>query len=264
MKTIPPEGLRGQRLVEAAAGELRARFDLVRASVAKANGRDWADIVAWYADRVVVFDEGGRLKAYPYTIADDNTVQLGAPEEVVQQHVPVRVVESVDVGRVIEAAADKGEWLIRVIRAGESANGNVYPAAVLREAAPMFEGARVFVKSDDEHIKGSGKDVNKLIGGLTAPRFVEGASPEAGEIQATLRLIEPSRAHRPRPARYRPPCGSSSPRAPSPCASARRTAAGFPASSVSASTPTATRRRSRATASVFAKPRSSRQSIPWI
>lgn len=194
MKTIPPEGLRGLRLVEAAAGELRARFDLVRAAVAKANGRDWADIVAWYADRVVVCDEGGRLKAYPYTIADDNTVQLGAPEEVVQQHVPVRVVESVDVGRVIEAAADKGEWLIRVIRAGESANGNVYPAAVLREAAPMFEGARVFVKSDDEHIKGSGKDVNKLIGGLTAPRFVEGASPEVGEIQATLRLIEPEGA----------------------------------------------------------------------
>lgn len=194
MKIIPPEGLRGLRLVEAAAGELRARFDLVRAAVAKANGRDWADIVAWYADRVVVCDEGGRLKAYSYAIADDNTVQLGAPEEVVQQHVPVRVVESVDVGRVIEAAADKGEWLIRVIRAGESANGNVYPAAVLREAAPMFEGARVFVKSDDEHIKGSGKDVNKLIAGLTAPRFVEGASPEAGEIQAILRLIEPEGA----------------------------------------------------------------------
>ncbi len=191
---IPPEGLRGQRLAEAAAGELRARLDLVRGAVAKANGRDWAGIDAWYADHVVVRDGGGRLMAYPYTIADDNTVVLGASYEVIQQHMPVRVVESVDVGRVIEAAAATGEWLIRVIRAGESANGNIYPAAVLREAAPMFEGARVFVKSDDDHIKGAGKDVNKLIGGLTAPRFVEGATPEAGEIQATLRLIEPEGA----------------------------------------------------------------------
>lgn len=194
MKIIPPEGLRGERLAEAAAGELRARLDLVRGAVAKANGRDWVDIDAWYADRLVVRDNAGRLAAYPYTIGEDNVVQLGVPVEVVVQHAPVRVVESIDIGRVIEAATDKGEWLIRVIRAGESANGNIYPAAVLREAAPLFEGARVFVKSDDEHIKGAGKDVNKLIGGLTAPRFVEGATPEAGEIQATLRLIEPEGA----------------------------------------------------------------------
>lgn len=191
MIKIPPEGLRGQRLAEAAAGELRARLDLVRVAVAKANGRDWVDIEAWYADRLVVRDSTGRLAAYPYTIADDNTVQLGAPQEVVVQHAPVRMAESVDIGRLIEAAGATGEWLIRVIRAGDSANDNVYPAAVLREAAPMFEGVRVFVKSDDEHLKGAGKDVNKLIGGLTNPRFVEGATPGAGEIQATLRLIEP-------------------------------------------------------------------------
>lgn len=194
MIKIPPEGLRGQRLAEAAAGELRSRMELVRAAVGALMSQNWVDIDAWYADRVVIRAERGRLVAYPYTIADDNTVQLGAAEEVVVHHTPVRVVESVDVGRVIEAAAATGEWLIRVIRAGESANGNVYPAAVLREAAPMFEGARVFVKSDDEHIKGGGKDVNKLIGGLANPRFVEGATPADGEIQATLRLIEPEGA----------------------------------------------------------------------
>ena len=59
MKIIPPEGLRGERLAEAAAGELRARLDLVRGAVAKANGRDWVDIDAWYADRLVVRDNAG-------------------------------------------------------------------------------------------------------------------------------------------------------------------------------------------------------------
>jgi hypothetical protein len=189
---IPPEGLRGQRLVEAAAGELRARFDIVRAAVSATLGRDWVDIDAWYAERVVVRGERGRLVAYPYAIAEDNTVQLGAPEEVVVRHAAVRVVEAVDVGRLIEAAAGAtGEWIIRVICAGESSNGNVYPAEVLREAAPMFEGVRVFVKSDEEHLKDRGKDVRNLIGGLTAPRFIEASVGAPAQIQATLRLIEP-------------------------------------------------------------------------
>lgn len=194
MKIIPPEGLRGQRLVEAAAGELGARLELVRAAVMKLVGRDWLAVDAWYADRAVVRDTGGRLMAYPYTIAEDNTVQLGTPFEVVQQHAPVRMAEAVDVGRLIEAAGSSGEWLIRVICAGESENGNVYPEAVLREAAPMFEGVRVFVKSDEEHLKDRGKDVRNLIGGLTAPRFVEAAGGQPAQIQATLRLIEPDGA----------------------------------------------------------------------
>lgn len=194
MKIIPPEGLRGQRLVEAAAGELGARLELVRAAVMKLVGRDWLAVDAWYADRAVVRDTGGRLMAYPYTIAEDNTVQLGTPFEVVQQHAPVRMAEAVDVGRLIEAAGSSGEWLIRVICAGESENGNVYPAEVLREAAPMFEGVRVFVKSDEEHIKDRGKDVRNLIGGLTGPRFVEAADGQPAQIQATLRLIEPEGA----------------------------------------------------------------------
>jgi hypothetical protein len=83
-----------------------------------------------------------------------------------------------------------GRWLIRVICAGLSGNANFYSDAVLREAVPLFEGARVFAKSDAEHIKGDGKDVAKLIGGLTKPRFVEGAAPDSGEIQAELVLIE--------------------------------------------------------------------------
>ena len=81
------------------------------------------------------------------------------------------------------------KWLIRVIHAGKSGNNNFYPDSTLREAAPMFDGVRVFVKSDDQHIKGQGKSFNQLIGQLSSARFVEGNSKDNGEIQATLTLL---------------------------------------------------------------------------
>lgn len=84
-------------------------------------------------------------------------------------------------------------FLIRVIRAGESGNGNFYPDQVLREALPMFEGARVFAKSDDEHLAGKGKDVRNLIGRLVEAKFVAGqAGQDTGEVQAVLEMIEPT------------------------------------------------------------------------
>lgn len=96
---------------------------------------------------------------------------------------------------IVEAVggAGDGRWLIRVIRGGLSRNRRFYEDQALREAAPLFEGARVFEKSDDEHIKGSGKSVRNLIGGLSSPRFVPGtpAAPH-GEIVAELKLIDPA------------------------------------------------------------------------
>ncbi len=79
----------------------------------------------------------------------------------VLDHKPVTLREAVFLEAVGEA--DSGKWLIRVMRAGLSANGNLYPDAVLREAAPLFEGARVFEKSDAQHVKGEGKAFSQLI-----------------------------------------------------------------------------------------------------
>ncbi len=81
------------------------------------------------------------------------------------------------------------KYTIRVIRAGRSGNNNFYPDAVLREAVPLFDKARVFSKSDAEHIKGQGKSFAQLIGQLTEPRFIEGQGQDSGEIQATLTLL---------------------------------------------------------------------------
>lgn len=95
-----------------------------------------------------------------------------------------RFVEAIDGGK-------GGKWLIRVIRAGLSKNGNFYTDAALREAANLVNGVRVFEKSDEEHLKGAGKSVRNLIGGLSNAKFVEGTGADAGSIVAELRLIEP-------------------------------------------------------------------------
>ncbi|MDD5271086.1 MAG: hypothetical protein PHU14_00075 [Methylovulum sp.] len=89
----------------------------------------------------------------------------------------------------VEGQASGLKWLIRVIKAGKSGNNNFYPDAALREAAPLFAGVRVFVKSDAEHIAGQGKSFEQLIGQLSEPRFIEGKTPDTGEIQATLTLL---------------------------------------------------------------------------
>lgn len=79
---------------------------------------------------------------------------------------------------------------IRVISAGVSKNGNYYSPAALREAASLFDGVRVLVRSDEEHIQGKGKDFRNLIGRLANPRFIESTA----EIQADFELIEPNGA----------------------------------------------------------------------
>lgn len=79
---------------------------------------------------------------------------------------------------------------IRVISAGVSKNGNYYSPAALREAAPLFDGVRVLVRFDEDHIQGKGKDFRNLIGRLANPRFIESTA----EIQADFELIEPNGA----------------------------------------------------------------------
>jgi len=93
-------------------------------------------------------------------------------------------------------AVGEGEgkaFRVRIIKDGLSGNGVFYPPQVLREAAPLFEGARVFAKSDREHLQGAGKDIRHLIGKLTDVTFVEASSQagsQAGELQATLHVLQ--------------------------------------------------------------------------
>jgi len=200
---LPPLGIIGTDAVrEAFEGDLRQLQDLLQGSIQKVlelSGDDdwWPYVHGLFEDFVVVEMKDGKLMRYPYEI-DGTKVTLGNPIEVVKTFEPVSgnqpspmmeaTIEAAFIAR--EGDAEGSVYKIRVIRAGVSGNGNYYPDAVLREAAPMFNGVRVFVKSDEEHLAGKGKDVRNLIGALSDAAFVEGSSPDTGEIRATLTLIE--------------------------------------------------------------------------
>lgn len=198
---IPATGL---NLREAVATEFQDVARLVRNAlqpiVCPGEPNGYLDTEAMFADRVVVC-RNGRYFSYPYTINDQNQVTFGAPVEVVETFAPVGEAglkpATTDMpGTFVEAVggAESGKWLIRVIQAGTSLNGVFYSDALLREAVALFDSARVFIKSDDEHIKGDGKAVGNLIGRLTEAKFVAGKTADSGEIQALLSLIEPDGA----------------------------------------------------------------------
>ena len=97
-------------------------------------------------------------------------------------------------GIFVEASEGQGaggRWRIRVIQAGLSNNVNFYPDAALKAAVPLFEGVRVFVKSDQEHLRGEGKDFRNLIGRLVNVAFVASTEQDRGELHADLELLEP-------------------------------------------------------------------------
>lgn len=199
---IPKQGLTGDVLLREAVTEYRAVIDLLRGVLAQRfyptePGR-WVNLVAIYPDSVVIDTDKGHLYKFAYTISADNTVTLGEPLEVKTDYVALKEAQDSNTipdgdGVFLEAQGEtgSGKWLIRVIKAGLSGNGNYYPDAVLREAVPLFEGARVFEKSDEDHIAGRGKDVKNLIGRLVSPKFIEGKVTDAGEILATFEFIEP-------------------------------------------------------------------------
>lgn len=199
---IPKQGLTGSVLMREAITEFRAIIDLLQGAVRRrmypTEPNRWVQLEAVYADSLVVENGDGNLFRMSYTIASDNTVTLGDAIEVKEEFVPLKEAVAAlndlvgdDVFLEAQGDASTGKWLIRVIKSGLSGNKNYYPDVVLRESVPLFEGARVFEKSDDEHIAGKGKDVKNLIGRLVSPKFIEGKTTDTGEIVATFEFIEP-------------------------------------------------------------------------
>lgn len=190
MKPIPQAGIVGTVAMREAELDYRTIIDMVRAALGKklntVPGKElWIDVDAIYSDRVVI-EMDGRHFAYTYTINAQNQVELGDGQEVVETFVAVR--ESAPAG-FMEAVDESGTvWEVTIIRSGLSLNNAFYPDAVLRESAPLFDGARVFTKSDLEHIKGAGKDVRNIVGWISEPRFVEGVGADTGRLVGKLNL----------------------------------------------------------------------------
>lgn len=207
--TLPSAGIVGEvALREAAAGSyqdiIRRVEGAVRALFTQAGTTDVYVYLRglWPAEAVVSVSGKGaddRLLSYPYELQKDGTVTLGTPVPVVETFTPIDASMREAAGALLEAASGEdaavtGKFKVRVIRAGLSGNGNFYPDAVLREAVGLFEGARVFVKSDAEHLKGGGKDLRNLVGRISGAAFVEGKGADSGEVQAVLSLIDPADA----------------------------------------------------------------------
>lgn len=198
---IPKQGLTGDVLLREAVTEFREIIRLVRSSLAAklypTQQDAYVSIEAMYPDRVICC-ANDKTWQFPYTIDASNQVSLGDAVEVREEYVPIKeALANLNPAEAVFIEAQggaTGKWLIRVIKAGVSGNNNFYPDATLREAVPLFNGARVFVKSDAEHIKGDGKAFNQLAGGLSDAVFVEGKSPDSGEIHAVLTFIEPEGA----------------------------------------------------------------------
>jgi hypothetical protein len=114
---------------------------------------------------------------------------------VIEDYAPMR--EALGDSYFMEAKDAEGmAWDAVIIRAGLSKNGTYYSDAVLREAAPLFEGIRVFAKADAEHLRGEGKDPNKLAGWFSGTRFIEGTQPDAGYIGGRFNFAAGARALR--------------------------------------------------------------------
>ena len=190
--------------------DFRALIDMARQALTTqinsgrpSNDQVYVCIEAMYSDRVVV-EYGGKHWQYPYSIqvvAGNEQFVLGAAVQVVEQFVPVTdttVKEALQVvlggGAAVFREAEDGSIEVTIARTGASLNGNFYPATALKEAAPLFEGVRVFVKSDAAHLKGEGKDVRNLIGGIYGVHFVEGATPDAGALVGTFKPLDPADA----------------------------------------------------------------------
>ena len=199
-----PAGQGFEALTEAVTTEYGALLDLVRQALRekvreKVRGTPgyseyYCDVQGIWPDRVVC-RLNGRLWSYGYTVNADNTIAIGDGAEVVLSFAPVReaAAAAADPNAAFREAAD-GSIEVTIIRAGTSINGNFYPDSALQEAVQLFEGVRVFSKSDAEHTAGGGKDVRNLLGGIYGVKFVAGASPDTGALVGTFKAIDPADA----------------------------------------------------------------------
>ncbi len=91
------------------------------------------------------------------------------------------ILQGEDISQIIEAAeladSDKAGkvWKVVLIKAGKSANNNVYPSDVLRAAAPLFEGVRALARSDSQHLQDAEKSVKNIVGWFENVEFKDNA-----------------------------------------------------------------------------------------
>jgi hypothetical protein len=159
------------------------------ASKSQLPGYEWDSWpVETYSDHVIV-RMGEDYWSVPYSAdGDEITFDKEAATKVERQWSAVEAsADAQIVGPVAEADGEEptgAEWDVIVIKVGESKNGFEYSAKALKAAVPLFEGARVLGRSDEDHLARRNKSVEKIVGWLSEARF------EKGAIRARLHISE--------------------------------------------------------------------------
>lgn len=151
--------------------------------------RDLTD--TWVVYEVSGGDETGLYQA-EYSIDDDGTATVGDSTPVEARTSYEKVTEATDrvAGRVVEslnADPDHRVFAVEIINFGESRNGRLYPEAVMREAAPLYEGAKAY----DHHRTNEELETSTTVGLIGHYRNVEATGRG---IQGELHLL-PSATH---------------------------------------------------------------------
>jgi len=76
---------------------------------------------------------------------------------------------------------------VTVIRAGTSSNNNHYPETLLRESAPLFDGARAFADHQPPMQAGQPRSVRDLVGHYRNPRYE--LTSQGGRLRADFHLL---------------------------------------------------------------------------
>lgn len=75
-------------------------------------------------------------------------------------------------------------WRVRIITAGESANGIVYSLGVLHESAHIWDGVRVMARPDEDHVQNKNTDPKRVVGWIHDPVAV------AEGVDGILELVD--------------------------------------------------------------------------
>jgi hypothetical protein len=143
-----------------------------------------------YVDKVVV-KQGDDYWQVPYSRNDDDEIVFDrdAATKVERQWIEVTEAFGFLTEPITEAEDDEAtgaEWDVTIAKVGVSKNGRIYSAKVLKEAVEngLFEGVRVLARSDDEHLKGKGKDVRNIVG------WIDGVTFSNNQVKGRLHLSE--------------------------------------------------------------------------
>lgn len=161
--------MKPKRLLEATDQSLNERMQAVQNAVRLAYRNaptccySYASIV--FDDYVIIQLEDGRLVQTSYTLNPDGTATLGTDATPVRHsdrsaYVPIsegticfmladddKVKEGEDASK---APATGKRWAVAIIQEGMSKNRNRYQRKVLQEAAPLYEGAKIYMDHEEE------------------------------------------------------------------------------------------------------------------